>query len=550
MMKSKQVSVAELTDYFNVSLKSMIELLIIFLEEEIDQFDPKNPQHNCYMYQTISRIEEIYGMIQGTQRGIPYYKRYQVLRNRLFDLAHKYQGNNLGPQTISISEELYLAIHLQPDFDALKPILERVLINAIDKDTVLYPFLHDYIDSMGTDYYLRYKTIIMYILEHQQIKQMVLLKIIYYFKEKLSSNEVFYQYGDDIVTFIKQAQDRIVKQDCLINGVGMNQMKQPDSSKVFIFTIDPSCTHLREDAISIVQDQKYYYVTLYVTDPGDMMLKHPNLLQHGYHKWFQDEHIIFPESYNCQYFSLDCAKQRPVLAYELVLDQTFNVVELNLREDQIVVDQNYSFQAFNALLKQDQVPDTLQTLYGIAYHYHKQNQAKVYYHTLKQLRRFLQLDRQDEKTNGAGELIVQELKILVQHIMAKFCYENKIPCIYRNNNVQNWESYLALDRDQVVNDQFLDGNTGSFYSDVNSGHYGLNFDCYMHTTTTVRNFFAFVNSMIMKDVLLHGNYSHMTVYEEQIHSLIEQQQQKVIDRKGKTLQKYSSVKSVRNRNLK
>lgn len=541
MMKCNQVSTTEMIDFFQLSLERMVAFLVTFLEAEIKQYNTKNPHYNCYMYQVIERIEEIYTMMQANGRWtVPYYKRYQVLRNRLYDLSRRYKINPVKSQGLSVTEKIYMAVYLQSDYEKVKLLLKRALINCIDQDRVLYPLLQDYIDSMATDHYSLYKTIISYILEHPKISQTVLLKIIYYFKQKLSSNEIFYQYGDDVSAFIQKSQDRLLKQNNIASGVRITENTAIDPAKTFIFTIDPDCTHLREDAISIVQKQEHYYVTLYVTDPSDIVFQHPKLLRCGYHNWFQKKRTVFPESYQSDHFSLDCAKRRPVLAYELVFDQAFNVLGLNLREDQIVVDKNYSYQSFNRFMNQHQNMNSqfelLQKLYEISYHYHKQNQVKAYYHTLKQLHRLLQKDCGYNRTNGAGELIVREVKILVQHIMAEFCYQNKIPCIYRNNNVQNWGSYLALDRNQIVGDRYGENN-GSFYSDTNYGHYGLNFDCYTHATTTVRNFFAFVNSVIIKDVLIHANYDRVSMYEEQIRSLMEQQEQKRTNQVEKTLRK-------------
>lgn len=106
-----------------------------------------------------------------------------------------------------------------------------------------------------------------------------------------------------------------------------------------------------------------------------------------------------------------------------------------------------------------------------------------------------------------GQILVQEMMILVNHLAARYLAENNIPCIMRNHEprvaappvasdlattIEGWIAGGAFDA-EIVRAQFSALAGKASYGAVAKGHFGLSLPFYTHISSPLRRYADLVN---------------------------------------------------------
>jgi ribonuclease R len=126
------------------------------------------------------------------------------------------------------------------------------------------------------------------------------------------------------------------------------------------------------------------------------------------------------------------------------------------------------------------------------------------------------LKRLERDDSTFGYIIVQEMMILANQELARWCAANDVPVLYRTHQARAH----APDRGEILND--IRASMGQSYETIEQlrqrvhlvmqrakyepvlrGHYGLNVPCYMHATSPIRRYADLVNQRQIR-AKLHG----------------------------------------------
>lgn len=547
MIKSRKITVDKMQSFFQLNKEEMIELLILFLDHDIEFFDSSKPEKNKYLFYTADLIQELYDTFPHNGCRLPFHQRFKILKQELYDLNHICKKAATYCELLSLEEQIYLEIYYYKDIKHIKTILSEDVINRIDDPLLVEGIIISYLKSLRTDEYQYYKEILECLIQNSKSNHNLLFQISYFIEKNLNT------IMDD---FPKQNYHRLQNTKKLLANIHsklviahrsfeVSSKKRPSVDRPFIFTIDEDSTYIKEDAISIAKKDDNIYVTMYIIDPCDKIFENNELLDEAMHHWFEcDNNHLFDMEYAHRYFSLEQGKTRKVIAFEYLFDQNKRMKELNIFEDKIRVNQNFTYDSITELLlkkRNDKPPiPHMKELYDIIGVLHDSNIYKKKYHLLKQLHYYLNNDtkyRHSEDKNGY--MIVSELKIATNYALAHLLKDAEIPCVYRNNQFVASEEELAKleqncnaedDADRLYR-EIQNLNIESWYSNQNEGHYGLHLDCYIHATTPVRNFFSLLNLKIIKDIVIHKQFYKIESYQQFIEELMEKQQSKINRRK-------------------
>ena len=93
----------------------------------------------------------------------------------------------------------------------------------------------------------------------------------------------------------------------------------------FIFTIDDVNTSLREDAISMKEQDGNLHVNLYIVDAVDIFEQHKKLSQQARGNWFTGKQEMLSQESKKKLFSLNAQPEematKKVIVYELKFDK-------------------------------------------------------------------------------------------------------------------------------------------------------------------------------------------------------------------------------------
>lgn len=562
MIKSREITPEKMQSFFQVNKEEMIELLIQFLEHDIQIFDTKAPEKNKYLFYTLDIIQEFYDMFDRSDCRLPFRYRFNMLQQDLFDLNHISKRKISQIYSLSIEEQIYLEIYYYKDIEKIKKFLSEDVIGKINEPLLIEEIITSYLESLKTDEYLYYKQILECLIQNGKDNHNLLFHISHCIGKHLQLI---------IPDFPKHYINRLRHTEQLLSDIHsklvpfhrefqVSNKKKTSIDRPFIFTIDALKKYVKEDAISVVKQGDDLYVTFYIIDPCDKVFKNQELWDIAVYNWFYcDNNHLFGTKYAREYFSLEQGKSRKVIAFEYCFDKNKKVKELKIFEDKIRVDHNYTYDEITELLNTERKPKEtipyIKELYEVIQVLYDNNLHKKKYHLIKQLHYYLNNDeryRLDENRNSC--MIVNELKILTNYSIARLCERSKIPCVYRNNQfvasdeeVTNLEQGCNEEDDvERLYQDIQKLNIESWYSDENKGHYGLNLDCYVHATTPVRNFFSLLNLKILKDVVIHKKLNQITQYEQLLEEFMLKQKVKVNRRKNGNQKVIKQQKEMKN----
>ena len=539
--KTREVTNEQLKDFYHINDEQLIEKLLDFLEREITPFPFYATENKPkYLHNVLLRIREIYQKLQAEgKKHPPYHQRYQDLKQEVYNISHYYES---APEEdkLTMPEKIYLKVFFQRNLEEACLEIKNhplLLLGNVQGKRFIDWILDAYFETLNTNYQYEYEymyQIIKFILKNTGIYPDIQQAMYQYYQEHQEQilAEPHKQYQNN----------RYQTLGILMTGIQMKCFEDKEHVKYhfheeeknytdeFIFTIDDEKTMLREDAISIREENGNLYVNLYIVDAVDIFEQHKKLSSQAKGNWFTGKQEMVNNKTKREIFSLNAKPEekatKKVIVYELCFNKENQLTDIGIGRGTAKINHNYNYDQVNNLmdLHKSSYVKTWNRFYQIMKQYHIENTARKKYHLMKELLHFMETgERYHGTTNySKSHLMISELKVLVNFYQAKLCNENEIPMMYRLNDFDITDRELEYiknccndleEQEYVIN--ILDMlPMYSYYRMHNTGHKGLGFQYYAHCTTPARNYFAYINQKILTSVILDKNYQNIEKFEQ------------------------------------
>ena len=304
-------------------------------------------------------------------------------------------------------------------------------------------------------------------------------------KRALQPNEIVNKYG--ILTDLDT--DNII----LPNKKTVNER---------IITIDSFNTKLRDDALSIRKDGNNYILGIHIANPGKY-IEVDSMIDYQAKNNFKNMYMqhrgtrILPNNLE-NTFSLNENELKPVLTMYVVFDSSFKIKDYYIKENIIKISDNLAHEQCDSLIDErykNDLSTILNNLFYLAKDLDSKNKKKKEYWNKKTTG---SLD--NENISFKSDMIVSELMVLYNSLIATIACDNNIPYIYRTQNnsyILNLANKLDIELDEstknIINNIYLP----SKYSSIPLYHHGLNISTYSHSADPLRRYADLYNQYLL-----------------------------------------------------
>ena len=353
--------------------------------------------------------------------------------------------------------------------------------------------------------------------------------------------------------------DEVLKEANKYTGVTKQDYEgRKDLTNEMIITIDGDDAKDFDDAVLVrTLDNGNYYLSVSIADVSHYVTKGSILDQEAYNRGtsiYLPGRVIpmLPENLSNGVCSLKPNEERLTLTCEMEIDKKGKVVKYDIYESVIKSYRRMTYNEINKIFMGDvELAEKHVDLVGMFYE--MRNLAK----TLKKKREdygsinfetdesFITLDDNGVavdiklRERGISESIIEEFMLKANQVVAEHIYWLNLPFIYRIHDKPTEEKLHRLIRmaealgfkvkakseishhelqklvDQVhgseaekgVNLLMLRSMQKAIYSEVNLGHYGLNFEFYTHFTSPIRRYPDLIVHRLLREYLFKGNQS-------------------------------------------
>lgn len=496
----------------------------------------KNSNMSLIIYNTINFIIVLcYKEIFTSEQIEINKKRIKKIRNLLYPYVN---DNELNLKSIDLLDEIILdkSINTLQLTKLIKELIDRLedidiikkFINlnkaVISESTELFDYVFNKtIDALKDD-------------NRDAYYYITLLKIMY--NTKVNKNNYLnqlHQFEKDIITdeinHILDGDKRPYDGDKILDKYGIitnpSIMLIPNqsiiSSKEPIITIDSINTSLKDDAISVKKDGNKYIVSIYITNPTDIIKMGSHVDKdacNNFKSMYLPRNRVHMFNKKIEsHISLDKNKYKNVFALEVVINDSGELIDYCFKKNTIIVSDNLTYSYVDSILNNSRKNDDLyfiNTLNSLAKAIRNNNNKKTEYWKLKD-------NANNVSERSESECLISEFMILYNRLIAEIAKKEKIPYVYRGKE-KEYISDLMLDlgididnkTQKILSSLFLE----SEYSKEPTYHYGLGFDCYSHSTDPGRRYVDLYNQYLM-NMYYFGKYNKDNFDYEKFDMLIE-----------------------------
>lgn len=301
-------------------------------------------------------------------------------------------------------------------------------------------------------------------------------------------------------------------------------------------TIDDEDALCLDDAISLVKNKDgsfCYYVA--ITDI-------PSLIPYGSYTFYDalkkeetiylcDKNInLYHESIANNLCSLLPNSSKNVIIYKVFADPSFNInpESLEIHKGIITVRNRLSYKQVNKQEILDvETGKMLENIALLSYKLRSQNKAKEMYRFIENTINSNAIWHHSMYTDKSiSANIIQESMLLVNHLAPKYFLDRGLIYTYRNHkfptdNIVNSEvdRLLNLSKTNISENEIKkifnmirDNYLNAYYSIINEGHQGLNYDVYSHSTSPGRRACDGFNQYLTYEQLFKGTVSDKKHY--------------------------------------
>ena len=312
--------------------------------------------------------------------------------------------------------------------------------------------------------------------------------------------EITAEFDDTIL----QSAERLVssRQDFSADGV------RQDLTSLSLMTIDGQSTLDFDDALSIEKVGEQYRLGIHIVDVGHFVRKDDRIdreaLARGSSIYMPDQKIsMLPAALAEGLCSLKAGELRPAISTMVNLSPSKEIIDYEILPSLINVKQQLTYYDVN--LVADQNPDII-VLREIAEKFRQRRlDGGAVQITVPEVNVWLAEDRSISvnKINreSPGRMLVAELMILANWLMAKFLAENGIPTIFRSQPDPRERLYKG-DGGTLFQNWMQRRFLSRFVLDHKSGkHSGLGLDAYVTATSPIRKYFDLITQRQIRALL-------------------------------------------------
>lgn len=306
---------------------------------------------------------------------------------------------------------------------------------------------------------------------------------------------------------------------------GLQNNGRRDLTELTVFTIDGQSTLDYDDALSIERDGDQYRIGIHIIDVGQFIKKGDSIDQEAQNRttsiYMPDLKIpMIPTDLSEGLCSLKAGEDRPAISIFTRMTPFAEIINFEIFPSKINVSRQLSYSEANRIAETD---EGIKTLYNLAGHFRTSRiKAGALQINLPEINLYfndsgkIELIRIDRET--PGRMLVSEMMILANQLMAKFLSDNNMPAIFRsqpapkNRILKNGDEGTLFQK--CLQRKFL---SRLVIDTMPEHHSGLGLPAYVTSTSPIRKYFDLVTQRQIRAILgLEKPYS-----EEEIRTIIQ-----------------------------
>jgi len=298
--------------------------------------------------------------------------------------------------------------------------------------------------------------------------------------------------------------------------------KRKDLTDLTIFTIDGQSTLDFDDALSIERNGDLYRVGVHIIDVGYYVKKwdviDADAVSRGTSIYMPDLKIpMLPPLLSEGICSLKAGSNRPAISILIQMTRFAEVLDYQIFPSIINVSRQLSYSEANRIAETD---EGIKILYQLAgYFREKRLKAGAIQISLPEITLFMNdnheidLIRTDRET--PSRMLVAEMMILANHLMAQYLAEHHLPAIFRSQPAPK-NRFLKNDEEATLFDNCLQRKFLSrlVINTVPEHHSGLGLSAYVTATSPIRKYFDLATQRQIRAALgLEDPYSDKEIQQ-------------------------------------
>ena len=281
-----------------------------------------------------------------------------------------------------------------------------------------------------------------------------------------------------------------------------------DLTELPLMTIDGQATLDFDDALSIEKTGEQYRLGIHIVDVGHFVRRGDSIdqeaLARGSSIYMPDQKIsMLPAALAEGLCSLKAGEVRPAISTMVNLSPSLDIIDYEILPSLIKVKQQLTYYDVNQ--EADQNKDIL-VLRGIADKFHHQRlSAGAVQITVPEINVWLADDRSITvnriNRESPGRMLVSEIMIMANWLMAKYLAEHKMPAVFRSQPGPRERLYKG-DGGTVFQNWMQRRFLSRFVLDTKpEKHSGLGLDAYVTATSPIRKYFDLATQRQIRAVL-------------------------------------------------
>ncbi len=307
---------------------------------------------------------------------------------------------------------------------------------------------------------------------------------------------------------VKESAERLVKDAYYSTAETTYGTKRINLTDLPLITIDGQATLDYDDALSIEKSNDHYRLGIHISDVGHFIKKDSPVDQEAVKRassiYMPDRKIpMIPPGLAEGLCSLKAGELRPAITTFVQIGSYGNIVDVEVVPSLITVQRQLSYYDVNTVTEED---EEIRMLYDIAKQFRQKRLTQgALQITLPEISIWVDQDGNPVVSRinreSPGRMLVAELMIMANWLMAKFLADHQAPGIFRSqpeprgrlfkNNegslYQNWAQRKLLNR-------FSLGHEADH-------HAGLGLEAYVTATSPIRKYFDLVTQRQIRAVL-------------------------------------------------
>ena len=277
-----------------------------------------------------------------------------------------------------------------------------------------------------------------------------------------------------------------------------------------IITIDGNTTLLYDDALSVRKDGNKYIVDLFIADGGGCIVPRSDVDLDALNNFKASYGATSVRLLNLKVekqLSLKSNQRKNVIKLTVVLNDSGEILDYYLKENEIIVNRNFTFDEADKILNgtfSDEFSNQVLELYMLSKALESRNENRIKYWNLKN-----NSHGQGGTRNYRTETIVSEFAVLYNYLVAVIVREAKFPFAYRVQDDEYISEYVNRKHLKIndatrklIEETYLE----SKYSSIPSRHSGLDKDVYTSVCNPLRDYPSLYNQYLLHQFYFKDTY--------------------------------------------